>query len=358
MTVERKAGGVRQRGEGAREAAGVQRADGKPAGRGGSTSRARSRKRGGWLGWLAGVWVLLAPLLAGGCAEESGGEGRAIRAVTTTGLIGDVVRRVGGDRVEVTSLMGPGVDPHLYKAREGDVRRLFRADVIFYNGLHLEARMGEVLERMGDRTRTVAVTDAVPRERLLAPPEFEGAYDPHVWFDVTLWMAVVERVRDELAALDPEGREEYEVNAAAYLAELEALHRYVLEQAARIPAERRVLITAHDAFNYFGRAYGFEVRGLQGISTATEAGTGDVQALASFIVGRRIPAMFVESSVSPRTIEAVQAAVRARGFEVRIGGQLHSDALGPEGSGADTYVGMVRHNIDTIVSGLLGEQAA
>lgn len=303
------------------------------------------------------VCILLAAALVGACTEEVDREDRALRVVTTTGMIGDAVRQVGGDRVEVTSLMGPGVDPHLYKAREGDVRRLFRADVIFFNGLHLEARMGEVLERMGDRTRTVAVADAVPRDRLLAPPEFAGAYDPHVWFDVRMWMAVVERVRDELIAQDPAGRAEYESNAAAYLSELAALHRYVQEQAERVPAERRVLITAHDAFNYFGRTYGFEVRGLQGISTATEAGTGDVQALATFIARRRIPAVFVESSVSPRTIEAVQAAVRARGFEVRIGGQLHSDALGPEGSGAETYVGMVRHNIDTIVGGLLGEQA-
>ena len=296
-------------------------------------------------------------MLAAGCvpAEEPDPEGR-LNVVATIGMIADVAAEVGGDRVRVTGLMGPGIDPHLYKASEGDVRRLFRADVIFYNGLHLEARMGEVLEHMGDRVRTVAVAEGIPESRLLRPPEFEGAYDPHVWFDVSLWMQAVEAVRDGLTAEDPEHREEYEARAAAYLAELEALHAYVLAQAERVPPSRRVVVTAHDAFNYFGEAYGFDVRGLQGISTASEAGTGDVQELAEFIAERRIPAVFVESSIPQRTIEAVRAAVRARGFEVEIGGELYSDALGDEGSGAGTYLGMVRHNVDTIVGALLGER--
>jgi manganese/zinc/iron transport system substrate-binding protein len=292
--------------------------------------------------------------LAAACGRS--GERRAgekLRVVTTTGMIGDATMRVGGERVEVISLMGAGVDPHLYRASEGDVRRLAEADVIFYNGLHLEAGMGEVLERMSGRIRTAAVTDGIARERLLAPPEFQGAFDPHVWFDVEMWMQAVERVRDVLIEADGQNAAEYRANAERYLNELRELQNYVRAQAERVPREQRVLVTAHDAFNYFGRAYNFEVRGLQGISTAAEASTADVQELARFIAERRIPAIFVETSIPQRTIEAVQAAVRARGFETRIGGQLFSDAMGSPGTPEGTYTGMVRHNIDTIVSALL-----
>jgi manganese/zinc/iron transport system substrate-binding protein len=271
-------------------------------------------------------------------------------------MIADIVENVGGERVEVTALMGPGVDPHLYKASEGDVIELQGADVIFYNGLHLEAQMGDVLERLNEfGIKTVAVTDQIDRSLLQAPPQFQGNYDPHVWFDVTLWMKAVEQVRETLVELDPASRSRYEVNAEAYLAELAELHQYVLDQASLIPPDQHVLITAHDAFNYFGRAYGFEVRGLQGISTEAQAGTADVQALAKFIAERQIPAIFVESSVPQRNIEAVQAAVRARGFEVKIGGSLFSDAMGSEGTPEGTYLGMVRHNIDTIVAALTGD---
>jgi manganese/zinc/iron transport system substrate-binding protein len=271
-------------------------------------------------------------------------------------MITDIVQNVGGENVEVTGLMGPGIDPHLYKASERDVITLASADVIFYNGLHLEAGMATVFERMQGRIRTAAVTDGIDRSQLSAPPEFEGNYDPHVWFDVSMWMQAVATVRDTLAEMDPAHGEAYQANAARYLAELEALHAYVTARAEQVPPEHRVLITAHDAFNYFGRAYGFEVRGLQGISTATEAGTADVQELVSFIVERRIPALFVESSVPPRTIEAVKAAVQARGFDVRIGGELFSDAMGNPGTPEGTYIGMVRHNIDTIVNALLGNE--
>ena len=301
------------------------------------------------------VLVLLAGfLLLGGCAPgpRAVDDGR-LPVVATTGMIADVVRNVGGDHVAVTGLMGPGVDPHLYKASEGDVRRLWRARVIFYNGLHLEARMAEVLEHMDARTPTVAVTDLIDRERLLSPSEFAGAYDPHVWFDVRFWIDATEAVRQGLSEVDPARAEVYAANAAAYIGELEALDAYVRRRAAEVPRARRVLVTAHDAFNYFGRAYGFEVRGLQGISTASEAGTGDVQRIAELIATRRIPAVFVESSIPLRTIEAVQAAVRSRGFDVRIGGQLYSDAMGTPGTADGTYIGMVRHNIDTIVGALL-----
>ena len=290
-----------------------------------------------------------------GCAGEIAPAGGALPVVATTGMVADVVRNVGGEHVQVTALMGPGVDPHLYKASEGDVRRLWRARLIFYNGLHLEARMGDVLEHMNERVPTVAVTENVDRSRLLAPQNYQAAYDPHLWFDVRFWITATESVRDALIRSDPAHAEHYLANAEAYRAELTALDEYVRRRAAEVPPGRRVLITAHDAFAYFGRAYGFEVRGLQGISTASEAGTADVQRLADLIARRRIPAVFVESSVPRRTIEAVQAAVRARGFDVRIGGQLFSDAMGAPGTPEGTYIGMVRHNIDTIVDALLRE---
>lgn len=305
--------------------------------------------------WL--VIICFASLLSA-CGRVEAGRSpadlsqRPIQVVTTIGMITDIVKKVGGERVHVIGLMGPGVDPHLYKASEGDVTRLAEADVVFYGGLHLEAKMAEVFERMQGRVTTVAVTDKIDRALLLAPPEFEGAYDPHVWFDVRFWMQAVESVRDTLAQVDPANASRYESNTRAYLAELEALHEYVTARAASVPPEQRVLITAHDAFNYFGRAYGFEVRGLQGISTATEAGTADVQGLAAFIAERKIRAIFVESSVPQRTIEAVQAAVGAKGFDVQIGGELFSDAMGDPGTPEGTYIGMVRHNIDTIVDAL------
>jgi manganese/zinc/iron transport system substrate-binding protein len=297
------------------------------------------------------------PVGSRGVARADDLAGRKINAVATTGMIGDIVRNVGGDRVAVVNLMGPGVDPHLYKASEGDVLRLGRADLVFYNGLHLEAKLAEVLEKMGDRIHTVAVTDSIPRDLLLRPAEFQGQYDPHVWFDVKMWIKATETVRDALIESDPGSAETYRANADRYLAELDALNAYVLQQAARLPPDQRVVITAHDAFNYFGRAYGFEVRGLQGVSTAAEAGAADVRGLADFIAERKIRALFIESSVPVRNVEAVQAAVRARGWDVVIGGELFSDAMGTAGTVEGTYVGMVRHNIDTIVSALLGETA-
>lgn len=305
---------------------------------------------------LTGCSQVLAPFTVQGAAQDADFSTRPIRAVATTGMVGDIVKNVGGDRVELTTLMGPGVDPHLFKPSERSVINLATADVIFYSGLHLEAQMGKVFERMQGRVRSVAVTDTIDRSKLSSPPQFEGNYDPHVWFDVQMWMKAAEHTRDALIGMDPAHAETYQANAEVYLLELEALDSYVRAQAERVPPERRVLITAHDAFHYFGEAYGFEVRGLQGISTATEAGTGDVQDLAKFIVERQIPAIFVESSVPPRTIEAVKAAVRARGYDVQIGGQLYSDAMGNPGTPDGTYVGMVRHNIDTIVSALLNEQ--
>ena len=309
----------------------------------------------GWRGLL--LVALCAAACGGGARGDAQTDGR-LNVVATIGMITDIAERVGGERVAVTGLMGPGIDPHLYKASAGDVRTLAGADLILYNGLHLEAAMGEVLEEMSGRITTVPVTRTVPREELTRPPEYAGAYDPHVWFDVRKWMRAVEVVRDALVEADPQGRELFAANAAATLDTLSALDAWVRERVATLPAERRVLVTAHDAFGYFGIAYGFEVRGLQGISTASEAGTADVQRLADEIARRRIPAIFVETSIPRRTIEAVQAAVQARGFDVSIGGSLFSDAMGDPGTPEGTYPGMVRHNVNTIVDALSVELPA
>lgn len=306
--------------------------------------------------------VMLAILLMAGSslgrvslasAKEDGGN--KIKVTTTVGMIADMVRNVGGDRVEVTGLMGPGVDPHLYKPSARDVDRLRNADIIFYGGLHLEGRMGETFEAIGRGGKpTIAVSEQIPEDLLRTPAEFKGQPDPHIWFDVTLWMMALDTVSERLQEHSPEDADLFRANADRYRGELEELDAYVHEQAARLPEERRVLVTAHDAFGYFGEAYGFEVRGLQGISTATETGAGDVQDLIGFIVERKLPAIFVESSVSKATIDAVQEGSKARGWDVVIGGELYSDAMGEDGTPEGTYIGMVRHNIDTIVGALMG----
>lgn len=275
-----------------------------------------------------------------------------MHAVATTGMIADAVRAVGGDRVDVVGLMGPGVDPHLYRASQGDVRRLASADIIFYNGLSLEGRMEEILERMARQKPTVAVSESIPAALLLEPEGFAGQYDPHIWFDVALWKMAVERIRDGLIQVDPEGEAVYRANAEAYLAELDELDAYIRRKVAELPAQSRVLVTAHDAFGYFGRAYGIEVVGLQGISTDTEVGLRDIQNLVAFLIERRIRAVFVESSVPRRALEAVIQGAASRGHTVAIGGELFSDALGEPGTPEGTYAGMMRYNIDTIVAAL------
>lgn len=292
-------------------------------------------------------------ILLAGCTPSAPPEADGkLRVVTTLGQITDLVSRIGGEHVFVEGLMGPGSDPHLYVASASDVDRLQNADVIFYNGLFLEAQLEEVLEQLAERKPTVAISSRINPGDLLASPVYDDEFDPHIWFDVELWQQTVPIVRDTLIELDPDNAEDYTANADAYLAELVETQAYVLEKVAELPSEKRVLITAHDAFNYFGRAYGFDVLGLQGISTASEASTADVIELADTIVARQIPAIFVESSVPVRNIEAVQAAVLDRGFEVVIGGELFSDAMGDIGTPEGVYTGMVRHNVDTIVDAL------
>jgi len=314
---------------------------------------------GGWLPLaIAGIVLILVSMLAACSVDRSRHlniSNRAIRVVATTSLVGDLVNNIGGDRVEVVTLMGPGIDPHLYKARERDVIHMADADIIFYGGLHLEGAMTEVLEKLARRSPTAPVTGSIPVEELLSPQNYHGLFDPHVWFDVRLWMKAADAVRQNLAALDSSHAALYRTNYETYLERLEELHRYVLAQIGTIPENRRILITAHDAFAYFGRAYGVRVIGLQGISTAAEAGAADVRDLAETIVTHRIPALFVESSVPRQSIEAVQAAVRSRGFSVSIGGELFSDALGTKGTPEGTYIGMIKFNVDTIVAALKGD---
>jgi manganese/zinc/iron transport system substrate-binding protein len=310
---------------------------------------------------IAPLLVLAAVVLTGCGTPVVGAEvtqltigDRAIRVVATTGHIADAVRNVGGERVEVTALMGPGVDPHLYKATARDVIAIENADVVFYNGLELEGRMTEIFERLAQTRPVYAVSESIPADRLRPSDEYENAHDPHIWFDPTIWSYAVDEVARRLTQLDPSYESLYESHAARYKEAIAELDRYAREQIERIPPQSRVLITAHDAFGYFGDHYGFEVRGLQGISTASEAGAADVQRLAQFIVDRQIRAIFVESSVPQATVRAVQEAVRARGGEVTIGGELFSDALGAEGTPEGAYLGMFRYNVDTIVAALAG----
>ena len=307
---------------------------------------------------LALIAALACAIGMTGCGESSSastaparGEG-PLRVLATTGMIGDTAARIAGEHAKVTALMGPGVDPHLYKASEGDVRSLESADLILYNGLNLEGKMQDIFERLAKSRAVLAVADAVPEERRRRPPEFQGHFDPHVWFDPSLWALTVAPIARELERLDPAHADVYRKNAEALEKELLDLDREVETRIAEIPAGHRVLVTAHDAFGYFGRRYGMEVVGLQGISTVTEAGLQDVERLVDRIVERKIKAIFVESSVSSRSIEAVRKACESRRHSVAIGGQLFSDAMGPAGTPEGTYAGMVRHNVKTIVEAL------
>ena len=332
------------------------------AGDGGTSpgcARARAPFTRYWSRWRgrAGVVVLVSMIAIGmsGCkpqAREERDPAKKIRIVTTTGMIEDAVRNIAGDHADVVALMGPGVDPHLYKATHGDLERLTGADIIFYNGLHLEGKMGEVFEKLGRIKPVIAVGDNIPEEMLRKVPGFQGAYDPHIWFDVSLWKHAVSGIADFLQEYDSARRDEYEANSAAYLQQLDSLHVAVKESVLEVPEIQRVLITAHDAFGYFGDAYDIEVRGLQGISTLSEFGLRDVTDLVDFIIARKVKAIFVETSVSQKSIEAVVEGCRKKKWDVRIGGSLYSDAMGRAGTREGTYIGMVHANVKTIVEAL------
>ncbi|MBM9593048.1 metal ABC transporter solute-binding protein, Zn/Mn family [Roseitranquillus sediminis] len=278
-----------------------------------------------------------------------------LQVVTTTGMIADAAREVGGEHVEVRSLMGPGVDPHSYRQTRSDIAALTRADLVLWHGLYLEAQMEELLEKLAERQPVVAVAEALPRERLLSYGTYEGRWDPHVWMDPELWGEVVLSVRDALSDARPEAAEDFGRNADVYREKLTALDGYAAEVTATVPEGRRVLVTAHDAFSYFGDAYDVEVLGIQGISTESEAGLARIGELVDLLVERDIGAVFVESSVSDRNVRALAEGAAAQGHEVRIGGELYSDAMGEPGTYEGTYLGMIDHNVTTIVRALGGE---
>nr|WP_286676644.1 zinc ABC transporter substrate-binding protein [Peribacillus asahii] len=290
-------------------------------------------------------------LLLVGCSTETDNqtEGKLV-VVATTGMIGDLAQNIGGEHVEVTSLMGPGVDPHLYKATQGDVKTLDGADMILYNGLHLEGKMEEIFEQMGKQKTTIAVSKDIAKEELHEVQA--GQYDPHIWFDVTLWMQAADTVNEALIKEDPANKESYQKNYEAYIEKLKELNEYVQSEINTIPESQRVLVTAHDAFGYFGAAYGLEVKGLQGMNTVSEYGSKDVTDLRDYLVEKQIKAIFVETSVPKKAIEAVIQGAEKQGHTVKIGGELFSDAMGEKGTEKGTYLGMVRHNTDTIVNAL------
>ena len=297
---------------------------------------------------------LIASLFLTACQKaDQKNESDTLNIVATTTMLADLTKVIGGEHVNVDGLMGPGIDPHLYQASAGDVTLMQNADVVVYNGLHLEGKMGEIFESLTDRgSKVICIEDGLPKDQLLSWEDDSSVHDPHIWFDVSLWKSAAKTVADQLSEADPDYSPYYKKNLEAYMSELESLDTYIKERVKEIPKEQRVLITAHDAFQYFGKAYGLEVRGLQGISTDAEAGTADVSSLADFITQRKIKAIFVESSVPPKTIEALQAAVKSKGFDVTIGGELYSDSLGGVDSGAETYLLTVKANVDTIVEAL------
>ncbi|CAA9545372.1 MAG: Manganese ABC transporter, periplasmic-binding protein SitA [uncultured Thermomicrobiales bacterium] len=312
--------------------------------------------------WRPFLALLALPIITG-CGRISQGQelpdlgDRIIRVTATTGQVADLARQVGGERVSVDGLMGPGVDPHLFKASERNVEELIDSDAIFFNGLHLEGKLGELLERLSERRPVFPVGDAIPADLLTSPAEFQGNPDPHVWFDPTMWAYACRSMGQALTSIDPSHSQAYADGVASYTLQLDELDRYAAERFSAIPDQQRVLVTAHDAFGYLGRRYGLEVVGLQGISTSTEAGIRDVQRIADLLVERQVPSIFVETSVPRRTIEAVQVATTDRNWQVSIGGELFSDALGDFDTPEGTYLGMFRHNVDTIVAGLEGEDA-
>jgi len=298
------------------------------------------------LGMLVGAGALALPVGARAAAP--------LQVVATTGMIGDVVAAVGGAEVQARSLMGPGLDPHGFRPTRTDILAMARADLVAWHGLGLEAQLEPFLADLAGTKPVVALGAAVPQDRLIAHGEYADAHDPHVWMDPDLWSLVALAARDMLAEARPGAAAAFAANAEAYGAEAARLDAYAREVLASVPAEARVLVTAHDAFAYFGRAYGFEVQGIQGISTESEAGLNRIGELVDLLVSRRIGAVFVESSVSDRNIRALIEGAAARGHEVIVGGELFSDAMGPEGSYEGTWLGMIDHNVTTIAGALGG----
>ncbi|MBQ0788373.1 MAG: zinc ABC transporter substrate-binding protein [Oceanihabitans sp.] len=298
------------------------------------------------------ILILCTAFLIISCKSKKQDNGK-LNIVTTTSMLTDLVKNIGGEHINMQGLMGSGVDPHLYKASEGDVTKLVNADIIFYNGLHLEGKLVEVFEKMGSKTKTpIALAEEIDKTTLIGSDYFASNYDPHVWFNIAYFKLFAKKVTQVLSEKDPTNAANYTENEKRYLEKLTALEEKVKAIITTLPKEKRILVTAHDAFNYFGKNYGFEVVGLQGLSTATEAGVQDVQNISKFIIDKKVKAIFVESSVPKRTIEALQAAVNSKNHEVTIGGTLYSDALGNAGTVEGTYIGMFEYNVNTIVNAL------
>lgn len=298
------------------------------------------------------IIIVLLLMLAGCGTKPRAREAGKLRIVTTVGMVTDIVQRIAGDEADVIGLMGPGVDPHLYKASYQDVNKLDHADIVFFSGLHLEGKMTVMLEKMARFKPVVAVAEAIPESLRLAEGGASGHTDPHLWMNPALWKHIVDPIEAELSKAKPEHRERFRFRADSLKSEFDSLYAWAHATLAAIPEESRVLVTAHDAFNYFGRAFKVDVRALQGISTATEFGLADVQNLVGLIVERKIKAVFVESSVPQKPLQAVIEGCRARGQDVKIGGSLYSDAMGEPGTPDGTYFGMIRHNVNTIASAL------
>ncbi|MEX1135990.1 MAG: zinc ABC transporter substrate-binding protein [Balneolales bacterium] len=298
--------------------------------------------------WYSSFLFIL-PLSGCGSSNERSNPDQ-LYIVATTQMIGDAASIVAGDLLEVDFIMGPGVDPHLYRATPGDFRNMEEANLILYNGLLLEGRLSEILDQLGNKAH--AVSSSIPDSLLISAYGPGGNYDPHIWFDVNLWKYAVRDIEKQLSKLAPDHKNEFQENAETYLAELDSLEQFIRTELDKIPTQRKTLITAHDAFGYFGDAYGIQVKALQGVSTVGEYGLQDVSNMVSFITENEIPAIFVESSVSTRSSESIIAGTKQRGHEVKIGGELYSDAMGSPGTDEGKYIGMFKHNVRTIVEAL------
>ena len=297
------------------------------------------------------IAVCVAMMLLISCGKGGATSGKKIKVTTTTTMLTDLVKTIGGDKVEVTGLMGEGVDPHLYSASAGDIEKLGNADIIVYGGLHLEGKMTEIFEKLTAQNKNILnVGDKLDKSKIHLVDQ--NTPDPHVWFNTELWEKEAEAIEAELSKFDPKNSEYYKENLKKYKVELVELTNYVKTEFSKIPEKSRVLVTAHDAFNYFGEQFGLQVKAIQGVSTDSETGTKNISDLANFIVQRNIKAIFVESSVPKKSIEALQEAVKAKGKEVKIGGELYSDSLGDEAHNTETYIKTVKANADTIVNAL------
>lgn len=299
---------------------------------------------------VVALGIMLLVVACGSKSEATKDSGK-IKITTTTTMLADLIKTIGGEKVDVIGLMGEGVDPHLYNASAGDLEKLSQADIVVYGGLHLEGKMGEIFDELSAKNKTVLnVGSKLPSEKITM--EEENVPDPHVWFDTELWKLEARAIEEELSKFDEKNSSYYKDNLAKYEKELDDLTMYIKERINEIPEKSRVLVTAHDAFGYFGNQFGLEVKAIQGVSTDSETGTKNIIDLANFIVERDIKAIFVESSVPKKSIESLQEAVKSRGKEVKIGGELYSDSLGDVEHNTETYIKTVKANADTIVNAL------